>query len=352
MGCASSILHYEKAEQLATIEEFDQKVKIDKPAPTQALVDPKLAAVPESAKPTEKGPGKKSLITERKKKKKKSMETKVTPSLELKPVVHEPQDVEGTAGFMGRRPIKDPFRVGEKVVHEVTYYGILAGSMTLDVQPFTLVNGRKSYQFGMQAKTRSVFNTMYAAEDSALNLVDYDTLVPSAFFVHIKESKQLKEARGFFDSTKKMATYWEKGKTKDNPEEVKKAEWEIPDFSQNVFSAAFYMRTFDWKEGDEHAFRVADAKENLIFTAKAIRKEKLKTDVGEFDALVIKPVVNLSGVAKPVGDIFIWLSDDDRKYILRIEAKIRIGTLVSEITELDPGPDPQALPSPTPEPTP
>ena len=352
-------MHYEKAEQLATNEEFDQKVKIYQPSPTPTAQGPQ-ASIHSADAPTaaEVSTLKKTRVKE-KKKKKKVTEKILSQATEVQSGVHEPQDVEGTAGFVGRRPLKDPFRVGEKIVHEVTYYGILAGTMILDVQPYTLVNGRKSYQFEMQAKTRSVFNAMYAADDSALNLVDYDTLVPTAYFVHIKESKQLKEARGFFDSAKKMATYWEKGKTKDNPEEIKKQEWEIPDYSQNVFSAAFYMRTFDWKEGDEHAFRVADAKENLIFTAKAIRKEKLRTDAGEFDAIVVKPVVHLQGVAKPVGDIFIWLSDDDRKYILRIEAKIRIGTLVSEIIELDPGlADPQnptsgeavQKPSPTPNP--
>ena len=75
----------------------------------------------------------------------------------------------------------------------------------------------------------------------------------------------------------------------------------------------------------------------MLFKGKAIRKERISTDVGEFDAVVIKPEVELQGKYKPIGDNFIWLSDDDRKYILRIESKIRIGSLVSEIVELNPG---------------
>jgi hypothetical protein len=343
-------MRYEKAEDMKSIDEFDQKVKIDpltnkqtdqksdvtlsQASSTAPQVKQEAQLLPETSK------------KKRKRKKKGEAEAAQISVVELPkvdPDLHEPHEVEGTEGFRGRRPLKDPFRVGEKVVHEVTYFGITAGSMSLEVLPFSLVNGRKSYQFSMRAWTRSLFETMYAADDVATNLLDFESLVPSAFFVHIKESKQLKEARGFFDSKAGLATYWEKRKTPDDPEEVKKEEWTIPEYSQNVYSAAFYMRTFNWKEGDEHAFRVTDSnKENLIFKAKALRKEVLKTAIGEFQTIVIKPEVQLQGVAKPVGDIFIWLSDDDRKYILRIEAKIRIGSLVSSVTELVEGqPDAQ-----------
>jgi hypothetical protein len=94
---------------------------------------------------------------------------------------------------------------------------------------------------------------------------------------------------------------------------------------------------FQWEVGKENAFHVADDEKNLIFRAKAVRKEHISTDAGEFDAIVIRPEIELKGKFNPVGDNYIWLSDDDRKYILRIESKIKIGTLVSEVTEIHPG---------------
>lgn len=54
-------------------------------------------------------------------------------------------------------------------------------------------------------------------------------------------------------------------------------------------------------------------------------------------AIKIKPEISVKGVFKPVGDIYIWLSDDDRKYPLRLESSIKIGTLVSEVTAIEPG---------------
>ena len=127
--------------------------------------------------------------------------------------------------------------------------------------------------------------------------------------------------------------------TAEEGEKEKRQEWEMLDYSQNVFSCFYYLRTFNWDIGVENAFRVTDDGKNLVFKAKGIRKEKIKTDAGEFNAIVIKPEVQLRGIAQAVGDIYMWLSDDERKFLLKFEAKIKIGSLYSEITELDLGRD-------------
>jgi hypothetical protein len=174
-------------------------------------------------------------------------------------------------------------------------------------------------------------------KDTATTYVDYMDLVPHVFKLSVKETGQIKDAKGLFDQKNNKATYWEKKFTKKNGHEEEKKEWDIPSFSQNVYSAAYYMRLFKWELGKEYSFRVANAGENIVFKGKAIRKEKLETEIGDFDAIVVKPEFSIQGVFRPVGDIYFWLSDDDRKYILRIESSIKIGTIVSEIIKLTPG---------------
>ncbi len=97
------------------------------------------------------------------------------------------------------------------------------------------------------------------------------------------------------------------------------------------------MRNFAWETGKEYSFRVANDNENLVFSGKALRREILDTALGPMKAIVVQPNIVLKGKFKPIGDNFIWLSDDDRKYVLRIESKIKIGTLISEVVEIKPG---------------
>lgn len=168
-------------------------------------------------------------------------------------------------------------------------------------------------------------------------LMDYESLVPSVYTLAVKESSQLREAQMYFDWNENHAKFWEKKVTEKAGREVRKMDWEIPLFSQNVFSAIFYLRVFKWEVGKTHSFRVSHDNENLIFKATALRREKIETAVGEFTALVIKPEIELQGFFKSIGDNFIWISDDDRKLVLRIESKIKIGSLVTEIVEIQPG---------------
>ncbi|MBX2993558.1 MAG: DUF3108 domain-containing protein [Bdellovibrionaceae bacterium] len=349
VGCASSFLKYDKSDEMKKISEFDDRVKIEtNEPPEEAATTPTPAAADSGAvkavatpSPTPAKAAAKPTPPPAPKKEAKKKGAKETAKAVLVSTKHEPE-LEGQEGFVGRRPIKDPFRAGEKVVHEVSYFSSTAGRLTMSVRPFAQVNGRKSYHFNTAIKTASVFDMFYSVDDYVSAMVDFETLIPSVFTLHVKESGQLREARFLFDWDKKTANYWEKKVTKKDGPEEKKLSFEVPEYSQNIFSAIYYMRVFNWEVGKENSFRVADTAgsgENLIFRGKAIKREKLSTDAGDFNAIKIKPEVQLKNNFKPVGDIFIWLSDDDRKYILRIESKIKIGTLVSEVVSIDPGKD-------------
>ncbi len=352
VSCSSAPLKYEKAKELEVNAEFDKAVKVEevasvataggaaKPAkheeapvavPRATPSETERTMIPEKkeeapkvvAKPAKKAPPAKS-------KKGKKVEEPAAPT-------HRQPDIEDDIGFQGRRPLKEPFRVGEVITHDVSYLTFTAGSLKLKVEPMVNVNGRKAYNFVTEITTYPVYSRIYSVNDRVETYVDYETLVPRTYALHVKESGQLREARMLFDDKTSRATFWEKKVTEKSGEEEKKQAWDILPYSQNVFSAIFYMRNFQWEPGKEIAFRVADDEQNLIFKGKCLRREKIDTEIGEKEALVIKPEIILKGKFKPVGDIYIWLSDDESKYPLRIEAKIKIGTLVSEVTSIIPG---------------
>src|SRR5690606_11755569 len=134
----------------------------------------------------------------------------------------------------------------------------------------------------------------------------------------VKESKQLKTVRSYFDWKKKKAFYWEKKikKDSDNKVEEKKYDWDIKDYAQNMFSAVFYLRAFTLTPGKVISFRVADNKKNMVVKGHVLRRETIKTDIGELKTIVLKPEVQIDGVFKPMGDVHFWLTDDDRKMIV------------------------------------
>ena len=125
--------------------------------------------------------------------------------------------------------------------------------------------------------------------------------------------------------------------TEKSGEEEKKQNWDILPFSQNAFSGIFYMRVFAWEVGKKYSFRVADDEKNITFDGEAIAKEKLDTDAGEFNAIKIKASIVARGKLALTKETYIWISDDERKIILRLEAEMKIGRVVSEIIEYQSG---------------
>jgi hypothetical protein len=355
-GCISKIMKADNSESILKTEEFEKQVNIKEVAIDNSstgtyvrLPGPEPALIPYGSEDAHKDLNKNSKS--RKKpvvgRKKRSQEsnpgeamTESTASIAAPSEAPGPRQpaIEDSEGFSGRRPLIDPFRVGEKTVLEVSYFGVVAGDMTVEVKPFVGLNGRKSYHYVGRAESTSVFAVFYAIDDWFETFVDYETLIPSSYALHVKETKQLREARTLFDWTKGRAFFWDKKINEDKKLEEMKQEWDIPAYSQNVFSIGFYLRNFKMEIGKTLAMRLAHEKENLLVTTEVLRREKLSTPMGELDTVVVKPKIELNGNFKPVGDIYIWLTDDDRKFIVRMEAKIKIGKIVAMVKSLERGP--------------
>ena len=239
--------------------------------------------------------------------------------------------LEDSEGFDGRRPIADPFRIGEFVTLNVKYFNMNAGEATFKVEPFKEVNGKKSYHFSATVKSNKRFAIFYKVENRADTFMDFEELIPYTLSLDNNESSRLVESKTFFDWKKGQATLWEKKVREDKAPKKKFLEWEIDPYTQNIISALFYLRNFTLKPGKKFSFRVSDDGKNYIFNGTALRREVLDTDLGKIKTIVIRPEFQLDGSFKPSGENLIWLTDDDRKLMVRLESKVKIGTLIGEL---------------------
>ena len=238
---------------------------------------------------------------------------------------------------VNRRPVQDPFREGEQVVLAVKYFKAQAGNLAISVDPFKYVNGKKAYAFSVSVKTSNFFSRFYAVDNRAETFVDYEELKPLAYSSESKESAQHKEVRVFFDWQQNRVTHWEKTVRKDRAEEKKQYVWSMNDFAQDIISSVFYLRTFTLSPGLTFSFHVADAGKNYTFKGEVLRRETLSTKLGNLDTLVVRPTFTLEDKFAPTGENLIWVTNDDRKFIVRIESKIKIGTLVATLDNISKG---------------
>jgi hypothetical protein len=68
-----------------------------------------------------------------------------------------------------------------------------------------------------------------------------------------------------------------------------------------------------------------------------VGREELDTRAGVLKTVKVKPEAATRGVLERKGDSYMWLTDDDHRYLVRIEAKVKIGSVVAELKKIEPG---------------
>jgi len=240
--------------------------------------------------------------------------------------------------YPNRRPEKDPNWIGEKSVYEITYFGLSAGSFTLETLPIQEMNNRKVYHIRGNAVSSQVFSMFYRLNDMVESFIDYDSEFSNRFHILLDETKQQRDSLELFDSEKQQTYFWNKWSRKDLPYQETKVYAPMPIFPQDTLSALFYLRTVPLPIGAKFNFPIVSEGNHWDAEITVVRREIMTTPMGRIQTVVLKPETKFQGVLKRTeGDSFIWLSDDDRRVVVRLEAKVKIGTIVAALRQWSPG---------------
>ncbi len=236
-----------------------------------------------------------------------------------------------------RRAAHEPIRVGERLVYEISYLGMTAGIFDLSVQPFKEINQRKVFHVLGKARSSSVFSLFYRLNDSIETFIDHDGVFPHRFQILLDESKQKRNSMELYEPEKARTFYWSRwDHHKRGYNEVKKF-FPMRPLSQDSLSSLYYMRNIPLPDGAQATFPVISEGKNWDAVITVVRREMLDTPMGRMRAVVLKLETKYQGILKKQGDSFIWLSDDDRRFMLRLEAKVKIGTIVAKLASIEAG---------------
>ncbi len=229
---------------------------------------------------------------------------------------------------------KFPFVPGEKVVLSAKYFGVEAGKITLGMFETKKVNGKKAAHFYAEGHSSSIFSMVYRIKDKVESLWDPVKQRPFLIAFHIDEAKQKREIRTHFKWNEGISTMVEEGWTKKKGDYKKSLKMNIPGKGQDIMSAFFYMRTLPLNVGKTYTFDVFEEDKLVRASLSVLREEILSTRLGKFNTLVLSPNFKVEGKFKKVGDIKVWITNDKYRQIIRIESKIKIGTIVAKLHSL------------------
>jgi hypothetical protein len=109
----------------------------------------------------------------------------------------------------------------------------------------------------------------------------------------------------------------------------------IPKNTQDIMSAFYYLRNFPSidkiKPGESVAIDMFFDEETTKFKLKFICREDITTKFGTIATMVFRPLVQSGRVFKEQESVTVWISDDDNKIPLRIQANLAVGSIKADL---------------------
>lgn len=209
--------------------------------------------------------------------------------------------------------------IPERLTYELTWTGIKAGEATLEIKDegdhLIIVSTAKS------AKWVSVFYKVDDRVESKILKGNNSLLGHSLNYrLKLREGRHRKDKEVIFDAVNSKAHYID---YIDN----ERKDIDIPFPMLDPLSSFYYLRCLNLEVGKPVYVTIFDSKKVWNVEVQVLRKERIEVPAGEFDTIVIKPLMKSEGIFYRKGDIYIWLTDDEKRIPVKLQTKVKIGSI-------------------------
>ncbi len=212
----------------------------------------------------------------------------------------------------------------EELVYRVEFLGLTMGYAQFRIRGVVRIGGRPAYRLTVRAWTTDLLSVFYPMNDTIDYYLDVETLAPIR--QEFTNSRKEDDIAYYDQQTGKIVYRYKKnGKIR---KEVKA----VPGVYDPV-SVAYFFRTRELV-AEEPARPMYAGRKLWEISARPLGVETIRTDGGEFDTVMIEPVLRRNGNLEHKGNLRIWMTRDERHVPVRLYAKfkkIRTWTLVGEL---------------------
>ncbi|MDZ4757853.1 MAG: DUF3108 domain-containing protein [Bacteroidota bacterium] len=220
----------------------------------------------------------------------------------------------------------DPFTTGEKLEYRV-HYGMMDAakiSMTIDTG-IKNVNGKNTIRIMGDGKTLSGYDWFFKVRDHYETFIDTQTNLPVKYIRNVQEGGYKDVEHATFDH-RNNKIYSSKGIYKSDGASF-----------QDVLSAIYYLRgqnLKNMKKGDK--IKVKFYLDKKIYESEVTigGREVIKTSLGKFNTIILKPNVVVDRVFPNKDALTIWATDDANLIPLRIKTELMVGSIKADITKI------------------
>ena len=231
-----------------------------------------------------------------------------------------------TSTVESKKPVKQEstFQSGEWLKFRMHYGFLNASYATLHVKSNT-INGVPVYHVVGKGKTSGFASIFFNVDDTYESYFGKEDNRPYKFIRKINEGGYTKDYEINFDHQKDTAVLNDK-------KNKKTYDFDLQDSIQDLLSAFYYLRNNydpdDLVKGEAVKLKMLYDDEGVFdFKLKYLGTEILKTKFGKVDCYKFRPLVQSGRVFKEQESLTLWVSNDDNRIPVRIQADLAVGAI-------------------------
>lgn len=220
------------------------------------------------------------------------------------------------------------FKPGEWLKFRMHYGFLNASYATLHVKSAT-IDDVPVYHVVGHGETTGFASVFFKVDDTYESYFDIEDGKPYRFVRKINEGGYTKDVEINFDHENEKAVLNDK---KHN----KKIDFNLEDSIQDLISAFYYLRNNyipqDLVEGKAVTLKMLYDDDGIFdFKLKYLGKEVLKTKFGKVECYKFRPLVQSGRVFKEQESLSLWVSTDDNRIPIRIQADLAVGSIKADL---------------------
>ena len=207
-----------------------------------------------------------------------------------------------------------PFKIGESLKYSADFNLIRVGHAELYVNGLEKINNLETYHVTFSANTTGLADQLFKIRDQIDIWMDKKDFFTHRLIKNINEGNYSNNVDVKFDYQKSIA--------KTNTKEVS-----IDFKARDSFSMFYYLRTIPLKKNEVMSFSSYEGKRIVHYNLQMTGTEIIRTNLGTFNCKVIRPYREGKNLFKNQGDMQIWISDDSKKLPVKIQIKMKYGSM-------------------------
>jgi len=216
---------------------------------------------------------------------------------------------------------------GERMGYSIDYLGMRMGTASIQVgepdeaaQPVTL-----------EAHTTGVASALYNFREKLSSRLDLATGLPLDNVLDTKENGRPHLDTTEFRREEGKAMVIQRGRTTSH--DLVAIEAGSTDFIALVFA----LRRSPLQPGARRTFPVLAGTDIQSVIVEVMAREAVRTKVGEFPCLKIRVPTGFTGKFSEKNPTYLWLSDDERRVVVKIATDFSFGGAVANLISYQPG---------------